>query len=267
MENHTEAPVVDHRVVLQQNIEWHRTEAYYYAATHPQAFNVLEQRHLKQQMHELARDADPAWPVLDLASGTGNLAGHLEKLNVNVVASDLSSDMLAENTSRHRVRCDISRLPFRDGCFGAVTAYAVLHHLPDPTATMSEISRVAAEACILYFDHDRFLQASRRTLGSYPFTVTDLVGWVLWLVINPRHLKRLFQYALSGRKRHLANARGLDQVESHDRVEPAKLVRVLEKRGFRVRLVPRSGGGGSFLKAARTLNAAREFEPPAEASG
>ncbi len=240
---------VDHQSVLEQNIEWHHTEAYFYDAVHPQTFNVFEQRRLRREVTRLSTEIEPSAPVLDLASGTGNVSDHLQAAGLRPIACDLSLDMLKENRAEYRVRCDVTRLPFRDGCFGAVTAYAVFHHLPDPAAAMREIGRVAAGKCSLYFDHDRFLPDERRTLGTYPFTLSDLIGWGLWLILHWKYAKRLFQYALWGRKPHMQNVRKLDQVESHDWVNSERLVRILEDRGFRVQLGRHRGG--SRLNADR----------------
>ena len=44
--------------------------------------------------------------------------------------------------SRPSVFADAVRLPFADGCFDGVACLEVLEHVPDPTAVMSEISRV-----------------------------------------------------------------------------------------------------------------------------
>ncbi|MBL7165104.1 MAG: class I SAM-dependent methyltransferase [Dehalococcoidales bacterium] len=255
---------VDRRSVLEQNIRLHETEAYFYNATHPENFNVFEQKRLKRQVTKLAMEAGPSLPVLDLASGTGNVSDHLRATGLRPVACDLSLDMLRENRAEYRVRCDITRLPFKEGCFGAVTAYSVFHHLPDPAGAMQEIDRVAAEKCVLYFDHDRFLPRDSRTLGDYPFTVSDLFGWVPWLVLHPKYLRRLFQYALWGRKVHLRNIRGLDQAESHERVEPERLVRVLEGNGFRVQLGRHRGG--SYLKACREKRTRPSLEADRPAS-
>ena len=249
MKKTADMQATDHQVVLEQNIRLHETEAYFYNATHPEDFNVFEQKRLKHQVRKLAMEAGPSLPVLDLASGTGNVSDHLKTAGLKPIACDLSLDMLRENRAEYRVRCDITRLPFKEGCFGAVTAYSVFHHLPDPTGTMEEVGRVAAEQCVLYFDHDHFLPHDSRTLGDYPFTVSDLLGWVPWLVLHPKHLRRLFQYALWGRKVHLRNIRGLDQAESHERVEPERLVKILEGKGFHVQ--PGRHRGGSYLKAWR----------------
>jgi len=245
----------NHRTVLEQNIRLHETEAYFYNATHPENFNVLEQGRLKRQVRRLANKVGPSLPVLDLASGTGNVSERLQADGLRTIACDLSLDMLKENRAEYRVRCDVTRLPFRDASFGAVTAYSVFHHLPDPAGAMREVGRVAAAKCSLYFDHDHFLPKDGRGVGRYPFTGLDLVGWGLWLMTHPKYAKRLFQYAFRGRKAHLRNLRGLDQAESHERVDPERLVAILEDRGFRVQLGRHRGGSH--------LEAHREEEPMA----
>jgi len=248
-----EMPNADHQVILEQNIRLHETEAYFYNTTHPENFNIFEQRRLKNKVRELAACVDQSLPVLDLASGTGNVSNHLKDAGLKTIACDLSPEMLNENPSEYKVRCDITRLPFRDGCFGAVTAYSVLHHLPDPSGTMEEVGRVASEQCMLYFDHDHFLPQNSKTLGGYPFTLSDLFGWMLWVLSHPRYIKRLFQYALWGRKAHLRNMRKLDQAESHERVNNKKLEEVLFFQGFRVQFI--SHRGGSCLQAFRNKTA------------
>jgi len=239
----------EHRRVLEQNIRLHETEAYFYNATHPENFNVFEQRRLKRELRRLAGEADPTLPVLDLASGTGNVSDHLKAMSLRTVACDLSLEMLRENRAEHRVRCDATCLPFKDASFGAATAYSVFHHLPDPVSTVHEVGRVVAARGMLYFDHDHFLPQSGKGLKGYPFTLLDLFGWGGWLVLHPGYLGRLFRYALWGRRRHRRNLRGLNQAESHDRVQPERLVAALESKGFRVELGRHRGG--SYLRAVR----------------
>lgn len=245
--------MVNHSVVLEQNIRLHRTEAYYYVSTHPENFNIFEQRRLRTEIRRLAKKMAPRAKVLDLASGTGNVAEAFRHTGVSVIACDLSAEMLRENRAEHRVLCDITRLPFRDGSFSGVTAYSVFHHLPDPAGTVKEATRVSGPNSVLYFDHDRFLPSTRRTLGHYPFTLTDLLGWVLWLSIRPRRLKRLAEYLFrGGRREHIRVSGQVDQAESHDRVKTPELVSILEEHGFRVRLA--AHGGGSYLEAIRTAD-------------
>jgi len=66
--------------------------------------------------------------VLDLPCGSGRLMGPLMDRRCRVVGADLSPEMVQEAESRLRgspgllgfVRCDVHRLPFRDGAFDMV---------------------------------------------------------------------------------------------------------------------------------------------------
>jgi len=90
--------------------------------------------------------------VLEIGAGTGYfslnlaLAGRAER----VTATDISPGMLRvleANAERlgldvRTEACDAQRLPFDDGSFDLVIGHAVLHHLPDLTASFAEFHRV-----------------------------------------------------------------------------------------------------------------------------
>ncbi|GEM_PF-3054077 len=243
--------MTDEKSVLEQNIRLHQIEAYFYNAIHPEDFNLWEQRRLKREIKQLSAKIDRSLPVMDLASGTGNLSDHLRKEGVRVIACDLSREMLKENRAQDRVQCDATRLPFKDGCFSAITGYSMLHHLPDPCRTMKEVTRVAVpKECFLYFDHDHFLPEKHKSLGHYDFSISDLAGWVLWITMRPRYIGRLFKYALWGRRKHLQNMADMDVVESHERVNTEYLFDILDNSGFDAQIV--AYNSGSFLEASRT---------------
>jgi len=239
--------------VIEQNIQWHKTEAYFYNCTHPEDYSVFEQRRLRREMEKFVSEIDKTKPVLDLGSGTGHLVEHLRRFGVEPVACDLSPDMLAENPARTKILCDATNLPFDDGYFSAVVGYSIFHHFPDPAAVMREVCRVANKRCTLYFDHDPFLPG--RVMKRRNFTLVDFIGWLIYLLMNPKQVKRLVQYALWGRKWHLENIASLggvapgDSVESFERVNGKVLVKILEGAGFEVELV--DYGKGSYLKAYR----------------
>ena len=86
-----------------QNIEYHRTEAHFYNATHPEIYNLAEQKRLSRQIHKLVAELAPSLPVLDLGSGTGNIAEKVQRRGVQVIACDISTDMLKENKAKHKV--------------------------------------------------------------------------------------------------------------------------------------------------------------------
>jgi SAM-dependent methyltransferase len=88
--------------------------------------------------------------VLDVGCGTGELARVLaEESGGRVVGVDADPALLAvaaTETGLPVVAGDARRLPFRAGAFDLVACQALLVNLPDPTATLREFRRVAADA-------------------------------------------------------------------------------------------------------------------------
>jgi ubiquinone/menaquinone biosynthesis C-methylase UbiE len=82
--------------------------------------------------------------VVDAGSGTGAAADALSSCGARVVATDLSVDMLAWNsTSRPpSAVADICALPLADHSVDDAVAAFVLNHLSDPAAGFSELVRV-----------------------------------------------------------------------------------------------------------------------------
>lgn len=93
----------------------------------------------------------PSSRVLDVACGPGIVVEVLARGAGEVVACDITPEMLEKTERRCRaagltnVRCVLGRaedLPFDDGSFDAVVTRSALHHFPDPTAALREMSRV-----------------------------------------------------------------------------------------------------------------------------
>jgi len=94
--------------------------------------------------------------VLDLGAGTGRNTRVFAGSASEVVAADVSSEMLkvlSESTSFelleriHQVRCDALHLPFAVSCFERVAFVAAIHHIAgagNRAAAMREIERVTA---------------------------------------------------------------------------------------------------------------------------
>jgi ubiquinone/menaquinone biosynthesis C-methylase UbiE len=92
--------------------------------------------------------------ILELGCGTGvgtaEILRHLQPREL--VATDLDPDMLRDATRRLREahlaqrvtfeQVDATRLPYADGTFDAVVAFAILHHIPEYRAALGEIARV-----------------------------------------------------------------------------------------------------------------------------
>lgn len=103
-------------------------------------------------LHEAFEEADrPVRRVLDLAGGTGRVAGALERAGErDAIVADISTPMLqrAREQSLQTLRADAGTLPFDGGAeAAAVDAVVVVdayHHLPDQSTALAEAARVVA---------------------------------------------------------------------------------------------------------------------------
>lgn len=106
--------------------------------------------------------------LLDVACGTGELAGRAAERGAGPTGVDLSEGMVALARERWPgldfAQADAERLPYADGAFGAVTAAFVLNHVPSPPRAAAELARVLApggRAAVTVWDspaHVRFIE-------------------------------------------------------------------------------------------------------------
>ena len=96
-------------------------------------------------------DPRPEWRALDIATGGGHTALALAPRVREVVASDLTAEMLkaAERLIREKGvanvvfrEADATALPFGDGEFDLVTCRVAPHHFPDCARFTQEMARV-----------------------------------------------------------------------------------------------------------------------------
>lgn len=84
--------------------------------------------------------------VLEIGVGTGRIAVPLRGAGIDVFGIDLSLPMLerlgAKTPPVPAVQGDATRLPFRDGSFGAAVAVHVLHLIPAWRDAVAELRRV-----------------------------------------------------------------------------------------------------------------------------
>lgn len=110
-----------------------------------------------------ARLLDSPGRVLDVASGTGDLAADLLRFGGHrVVASDFTFEMLHAGRPRYErfgispIAGDALALPFADDTFDGVTVSFGIRNFADPLAGLQEMRRVLREggACgVLEFSH------------------------------------------------------------------------------------------------------------------
>jgi ubiquinone/menaquinone biosynthesis C-methylase UbiE len=93
----------------------------------------------------------PTWAALDVATGAGHTAAAFAPHVAHVIASDLTSEMLAEAAklakskglrNMETARADAEALPFGDGQFDLVTCRIAPHHFPDIAAFAAAVWRV-----------------------------------------------------------------------------------------------------------------------------
>jgi len=100
----------------------------------------------------------PDWRVLDVATGAGHTAAAFAPHVANVVAGDITTEMLAEAqklaagkglANMETARADAGALPFDDASFDLVTCRLAAHHFPDPAAFVAEAGRVLVPGGVL----------------------------------------------------------------------------------------------------------------------
>jgi SAM-dependent methyltransferase len=145
------------------NVRYHDAAAGEYDSKWGIDFGPLGQEQVRGKVEKaLGRWPDrPFGDALEIGSGTGYFSLNLVQLGLieRLVATDISPGMLAELRSTAgalglHVRTettDAERLPFDDGTFDLAFGHAVLHHLPDLGAALTELHRVLRPGGTLAF--------------------------------------------------------------------------------------------------------------------
>jgi SAM-dependent methyltransferase len=94
---------------------------------------------------------EPHFTVLDVAAGAGHLARAIAPFAHQVVAFDLTPEMLAAGKAAAEAagmsnvvfeRGDAASLPYLDDSFDLVVSRFAVHHFPEPERQISEMARV-----------------------------------------------------------------------------------------------------------------------------
>jgi|GEM_PF-400747 len=161
--------------VIRANREFHARLAGEYFQSQP--YGSAENRgRVRAILEEMAGHAGGG-RLLDVGCGTGFVLDLAHDLFRELHGVDICPEMIARVTPRQNVRvclAPVEHLPFGNGCFDAVTAYGVLHHIYDLTVALREIRRVLRRGGLFYADESPnldFRENARRhraagTLGS-----------------------------------------------------------------------------------------------------
>lgn len=143
-----------------------------YDARHPEIHNEVEQARLVAAVGRAVaairtRTAPSQRVMLDVGAGTGNLTTKLLAHPGRVIASDLSSRMLADLAARLGAepgaegRLTTQRLdgrslrPIADASVDLAGLYSVLHHVPDYLALVDELARVVRPGGVILIEHEK----------------------------------------------------------------------------------------------------------------
>lgn len=145
------------------NIDKHERIAHEYNKRHPEIYNPIEQKRLRNSLTFVRSLCESSSPVaLDYGCGTGNVTAHLLDLGFTVEAADVTPrfvDMVVEafhgtGKVRGRLLNGTDLVEVASETFDVVTVYSVLHHIPDYLHAIREMTRVLKPGGILFLDHE-----------------------------------------------------------------------------------------------------------------
>ena len=121
--------------------------------------------------------------VLELASGTGLIAKHIENAAAHIEATDASAEMILEakrdnqSAKLHFSVQDMFRLPYADKSFDVVIVSNALHIVPQPEKALDEIRRVLKDGGVLIAP--TFTHGNSTLWGRLKLFFMKLVGFPL----------------------------------------------------------------------------------------
>ena len=150
---------------IRLNIRAHDAIAEQYERVHREIFNEEEQVRLASALRRVLGHVEGrAAPLraLDVGCGSGNVTSRLLSAGCLVTAADVSTKFLSlcERKFASTGRLTTVRLggdglqELPDGQFEVVTAYSVMHHVPDYVGLVDEMTRVLAPGGVIYIDHE-----------------------------------------------------------------------------------------------------------------
>ncbi len=113
-------------------------------------YNLFTKKNKKayMQMYQKIRSTVQSKKVLELATGTGLIAGNIAGVAKSVEATDFSEKMIAEARKSfhadnlHFAIADACHLPYNSDSFDIVIISNALHIMPAPEKALAEIRRV-----------------------------------------------------------------------------------------------------------------------------
>lgn len=110
--------------------------------------------------------------ILEVGVGEGEVADRVARRypDASVTGVDLPDPTLADHWSSKRFAAtfaDIEALPFGDATFDLVLAIEVLEHVPNPSAALRELGRVARRDVVLSVPREPIWRVANMARGKY----------------------------------------------------------------------------------------------------
>ena len=167
MENHSRD--MDDFEVKRANIRHHDVEAELFEKVHPEGSSLYERAKVLESLAFIARNSISYDVCVDVGCGTGFVTGFELPLYKMVIAVDISRRMLEVVRKRfgnfdslNLIVCDAEFLPLKDEVADFVSVSSVLHHLPKPLNSLTNIARILKEGGLLYITREPNFQRLRR---------------------------------------------------------------------------------------------------------
>jgi demethylmenaquinone methyltransferase/2-methoxy-6-polyprenyl-1,4-benzoquinol methylase len=147
----------------------------------------------------------PGERVLDVASGSGDLARAFARRRAEVWTSDINGRMLALGRDRMldagciapAVQCDAERLPFRSASFDCVTVGFGLRNMTRKDAALAEMARVLKPGGrLLVLEFSRVWKPLEKAYDLYSFR------WLPWLGERVAGDAAAYRYLAESIRRH-----------------------------------------------------------------
>jgi len=186
----------DPQRILRDNLLLHDSPGYpeFYDAALGLLKNPWEQRIIRHDLERIRQALPRRFRALDLGAGTGNITLQLLPHAGQVVALDLSRQMLKRLAAKARLlgptwasRLELVAAPAHEylrghsGRFDLITACSVLHHLPDYAEVLARCAELLLPGGVVYVVHEPLPERYNSFLGQ----MLELVD-AKWLRLETR---------------------------------------------------------------------------------
>lgn len=239
---------MDNSKLIELNRVSHDRIATNYRQRHPEIYNPIEQRRLRETLvYAVSRVSSDqknnhSINVLDYGAGTGNVTRHLLDMGLEVTAADISFhslELLKKEVNSEKnlktVTVDgISLSNFADNSFDLVVTYSVLHHVPDYLKIIQEFCRIVRKGGLIVIDHEvcpAYWQTSS-TYREYRKAIREkrsywnLIRKNLGKIISYYHWKRWFKSRVL--RQRVISEEGDIHVYPNDHIEWSSIKKIMD---------------------------------------